>query len=143
VRTKRVAWIVVFALIIGACSETHHSGAPQNHETPTTAIARVSPPANGKLHGTLRMVGGPVGAGGRPADDLSVSGVVTFVGLSGRRWRTRASASRGFGLSLLPGVYRVTGASPKFDNGAPLCGARKVTVAPKQTTEVQVVCPVD
>jgi hypothetical protein len=89
------------------------------------------------------MVGGPVIAGGRVADDFAVSGAITVVGASGRRWRTYTSVSRGFSLSLPPGVYRVIGASPMYDNGKPLCGAPPVKVAPRKTAQVKVICSVD
>jgi hypothetical protein len=71
----------------------------------------------------MRLVAGPQN---RPVD-----GVVTAVSASGVRCEEKVGADGHFLMSVNPGVYRVSGHSPKFNAGTTRCDAdRSVNVTP-------------
>jgi hypothetical protein len=91
----------------------------------------------GRMTGSVRAIGGPP-----PGVDIAITGTVTAVGASGRRWRATTNGTRGFSLDLPSGTYRVSGTGKGANGTGYTCGMPiPVTVAPRATTPVAVVCP--
>jgi len=103
----------------------------------TSGPRTVVRPVTGTVRGTLVATGGPAGTSDRP-----LSGAVYFVDAGGRSTAAAAGADGTFRVTLATGRYRVEGRSPSVGSGEGFpCTAGPVTVRPRATTTVAVVCP--
>ena len=94
--------------------------------------------ATGSVRGTLVEAGGPAGTPTRP-----VAGAVYFVSAGGHSTGTATAPDGTFSLTLDAARYRVEGRTPSVTSavGFP-CTAGPVTVQPRATTTIVVICPV-
>lgn len=114
----------VLGLALTGCGHTSSSAV--------TACCPASPDAT--VTGVLVGVGGPVGAG--------VQHWAGTIQLRGRASSTVSTDDRGhFTVVLPPGVYRLRGTSPQYDEGRGSCAApHPVRLRAHRTTHVRVVC---
>jgi hypothetical protein len=124
--------------------------AAASAQAPATA-AGAQAPATGHLAGRLVMEGGPLGPGGKQPGERPLSGSVTFAAAGHRRVTVRVGSSGRFSVQLLPGTYRVSGASPAIETSSgsngkeqelPCSQPLSATVTAGHTSTVTVTCAV-
>ena len=91
--------VAVIALLLAACFRSTH--------------------ATGVISGHLLMVGGPANA------RIPVEGMVS---VDGTDFTVAVGSDGSFSVQVPPGLYRLTGTSPKYGGGAGHCEALKPTV---------------
>lgn len=91
----------------------------------------------GTITGVLKSVGGP------PPGSRGIPGIVTLVSASGRKVAVATHANGDFSVTVAPGMYRVSGASPKLKITAQACQPdKRVIVQAHQTATVAIDCSV-
>jgi hypothetical protein len=91
---------------------TSSTTVPSACSTSTVAASESLP-----IAGTLELVGGPIAQVDR------VSGLVTAVSRSGERCNVNVGGDGEFVMYVNPGIYALTGHSPKYENGSSQCSA--------------------
>jgi len=89
--------------------------------------------------GKLVRVGGPA-----PGSPVPLPGQIVARDAQGHVFRTTAGRNGRFRLSLPPGTYRLTGHSPRIQDGKALCAAAKPVRVTKASAAagIQVVCSI-
>jgi hypothetical protein len=89
-----------------------------------------------KVHGVLRMTGGPSGVTGPGAP-----GRVSFVGPGrpGSRLDTPTKSDGTFDVALIPGTYQVTGHSPLYNGDEGVCRTQDDVVVASRSNDVVIV----
>jgi hypothetical protein len=136
------AW-VLGALLLTGCTAASAATDAAGHTAAATA-------AEGRVTGKLVMEGGPIGPGGQQPGERPIPGTVTFTMAGHRPVNVGAGKSGRFSAWLAPGRYHVTGRSPDIitvtSSGRDLeqtCSQpSSVTVRPRHTTTITVVCTV-
>jgi hypothetical protein len=96
-----------------------------------------STPATGFVSGRLQTVGGPA-----PGTPKPISGKVTVTGLNGKSYSAKVRADGQFLILVPVGSYFVTGSSPLYAFGQPVCLGMGFKVNENATTSnVEVNCP--
>jgi hypothetical protein len=142
-------WSCALLLIAtGAC--TSHSA--ERRSSPTTTSA--GPPVGtnvcahegGAVSGSLRMVGGPPGAGPDAVPgSVSATSLSDDGSLSDETCKVTVGTDGHFTMTLSPGKYRFTGRSPRYNQGQVDCGSldSDVVVPPRSETSARLVVSVD
>ena len=123
---RQIGCALVLSLGLVGCSSSQPSAASRSttsgsYVTITRCLTGVSGGAAerpSEILGTLEMVGGPAPGLPRP-----VRGTVTATASSGNRCDVKVGDDGRFDLDLAPGVYRLTGRSPRFGGGRYPCAA--------------------
>jgi hypothetical protein len=147
VRTRWIHIVMASLVATTACS----GGAGGSHKAAPPSSSRVAPGSAdrfqsshkralpyGRITGSVRAIGGPP-----PGVNIAITGTVTAVDASGRRWLAPTSGARDFSLSVPAGSYRISGTGVGSNGGRYTCGpaATPVIVDSGGTTPVAVVCP--
>jgi hypothetical protein len=82
------------------------------------------------------MVGGPAGINQR------ISGTIRITDNAGMSRAVHTSPNGSFAVRLRPGVYRITGRSPKWNAGERDCTVTSVRVREDRTSHRNVLCEV-
>lgn len=93
--------------------------------------------ATGIIKGTIKIAGGPATAAAPGGVVRGIPGQVIATSPAGRKFTVKAQANGQFRLSLPPGMYRVTGKSPRN------CTTGNVKVRTHTVTRsIRIVCPI-
>jgi hypothetical protein len=141
---RLVAWAVFAVLLIattGACTSHRSTGRRLSPTTTASGDFPVCAHEGRGVSGTLRMVGGPPGAG-----PDAVPGIVSATSLSAdgsthQTCKVNVGEDGHFTMTLSPGKYRFTGRSPRYNQGRVDCGPldSDVVVAPRSEASALIV----
>jgi hypothetical protein len=129
-RHAAVAATLGTLVVVTAC--TGHRAQPAPTRTSPAPATTPALKQQGTLHGRLILSAGLHAP-------FAVPGTVTVTGIA-RRTITVGADGR-YAATLAPGVYQLTGRSPKFNsNGADCIVGHAVTVTPGSSSQADVIC---